>query len=138
MKRFVTSALVIALSACSSAGTGDDSFGSQRVATTTSSVCNANLDAYAAPDPLTRGASSIKFVATDVTTSAPRDGLSIALVPWMPAMGHGASTVPTVTAQGGGVYVARDVVLIMPGTWQLRVQLSGACSDNVVLSVEVQ
>ncbi len=38
-------------------------------------------------------------------------------------MGHGSSRVPVVIAEPSGRYVATDVVLFMPGEWQLRVTL---------------
>jgi hypothetical protein len=41
---------------------------------------------------------------------------------WMPAMGHGSSPV-TVTAQGGGVYSVTKAYFIMPGAWDVRVQI---------------
>jgi hypothetical protein len=125
---------VIALVACSSAP--PPTFGS--ITSVTSAACDVKLDVYAAPDPLVRGPSSIKLVATDLATSAPKAGLSLVMVPFMPAMGHGSATLPTVVDQGGGVYVADDVVMAMPGTWQLRTTIGGTCSDAIVIDVDVQ
>ena len=39
--------------------------------------------------------------------------------------------------QGNGVYLVSDVILVMPGEWQLRVQATGAASDSFVTTVEV-
>jgi hypothetical protein len=48
------------------------------------------------------------------------DGLTLDIVPWMPAMGHGTSLTPEVTDLGSGVYEVEDLDLFMAGTWQLR------------------
>ena len=122
---------VFILCACSSAP--PPSFGSSPIATATSSACNASIAVYAAPDPVVRGSSSIELV-----TSAPKSGLAISIAPFMPAMGHGSATAPTVVDQGGGVYVASDVVMPMPGTWQLRTTIGGPCADTLVIDVDVQ
>jgi len=123
---------VLLVAACSSAP--PPSFGTTPITTATSTACGVSFDVYSAPDPLVRGPSSIELVATSATPP----GLSIAMVPFMPAMGHGAATIPTITDEGGGVFVATDVVMAMPGTWQLRTTISGACSDAIVIDVEVQ
>ena len=132
MKRFA----VIFAAACSSAPA--PSFGTTPVATATSAACNASFDVFSAPDPLVRGSASIELVATDTSTRAPSAGLAITIVPFMPAMGHGSATTPLVVDHGGGVYVANDVVMAMPGTWQLRTTIGGACSDSIVIDVDVQ
>ena len=46
---------------------------------------------------------------------APKDGLDLAVVPWMPAHGHGASVKPTIVAMGNGKYLALNVSFFMPG-----------------------
>ena len=46
----------------------------------------------------------------------------VAFVLWMPAMGHGSSPV-TITPQGAGVYSATRVYFIMPGAWDVRVEI---------------
>ena len=127
MKRLALAVLV----ACSSAP--PPSFGATPITTATSTACGVSFDVYSAPAPLVRGSSSIKLV-----TSTPKDGLAITIVPFMPAMGHGSATSPTVVDQGNGVYVAEDVVMPMPGTWQLRTSIAGACSDAIVFDVDVQ
>jgi hypothetical protein len=134
MKR---SFIVLGVLACSSAPS-NPAFGTQPFNTVTSAACNVELKAYSAPDPIVRGSSSIELVATDLATNAPKADLAIAIVPFMPAMGHGSSTEPTVVDHGGGVYVANDVVMPMPGTWQLRTSITGACSDAIVVVVDVQ
>ncbi len=50
-------------------------------------------------------------------------------------MGHGSSRVPVVIAEPGGLYVVTDVVLFMPGEWQLRVTLQEG--ERVTFSLSV-
>jgi hypothetical protein len=69
---------------------------------------------------------------------APLGGLSLVVVPWMSAHGHGASASPTVVDEGNGRYWLRDVDLFMPGDWDLRVQISGAVHTQVDARLEVQ
>ncbi len=129
--------LLFGLAACAS-GSGSTAFGSKPFSTVTSAACDASFDAYSAPDPLTRGDGEVEIVATSSQTGAPIDGLSVSMVAWMPAMGHGSSTTPVVTAQGNGKYVASGLVLAMPGDWQLRTTIGGACTDSIVFTVSVQ
>ena len=81
-----------------------------------------------------QGMNAVEIVVTDAE-ARPVDGLSITLVPWMPAMGHGSSTTPSITAKQSGRYVASDVVLVMPGTWQLRASLTA--QEEAVVPVAV-
>jgi hypothetical protein len=81
-----------------------------------------------------QGLNTIEIVVTDEQTK-PVDGLTISLVPWMPAMGHGTSATPQIGPQGSGRYVASDVALIMPGEWQLRAALT--TDEDAVVTVEL-
>ncbi len=38
--------------------------------------------------------------------------------PYMPQHGHGASTLPTITAQGGGVFSVAAIDFFMAGYWE--------------------
>ncbi len=127
----------LAVAACSS-GAASTTFGTSPIAAVTSDSSASHIDVYCAPDPLVRGQVTLKLVVTDAQTAAPIEGLSMTMHPWMPAMGHGASTIPIITDAGGGTYIANDVVLFMPGQWQLRTDLAGARADSFVAVVEVQ
>lgn len=87
--------------------------------------------------PPTRGESTVQLVITDATTSAPRSGLTLDTVPWMPAMGHGASTTPNVVETNPGVYEIRSLELFMPGKWELRTNISGAITDHATPSFQI-
>jgi YtkA-like len=77
------------------------------------------------------------YTIMDAASGKPATGLSLDVVPWMPAMGHGTSTVPSVTDTGDGLYVIDDVVLFMPGQWDLRTTVSGPADDAFVVSVDI-
>lgn len=69
--------------------------------------------------PPERGVICAELRVVDVN-GAPRDGLTVDVVPWMPAHGHGSNVVPVVTPRGEGVYRVASLDLSMPGTWELR------------------
>lgn len=82
-----------------------------------------------------RGSNAAELTIVD-GQGVPRDGLHLEVVPWMPAMGHGSSVTPTVTAKGSGKYVAEGVEFFMPGRWELRVAM-GQPAGDVVFSIDV-
>lgn len=63
----------------------------------------------------------------------------LGIEPFMLAHGHGVSTLPVVSELGGGDYHAEKIHLMMPGTWQLRVNLDVAeIHDRIVVEYEVK
>jgi hypothetical protein len=80
--------------------------------------------------PPSRGINDVKLEVTDSKSNEFADNLDIAIVPWMPAMGHGASLVPTVSPQGHGVYIAQNVEFSMPAAWQLRISFAFEAIDG--------
>jgi len=59
-------------------------------------------------------------------------GAEVEVVPWMPEMGHGVFEKPVVKERGGGVYSVENVVLIMEGRWELRLNIrKSGTEDNV-------
>jgi hypothetical protein len=62
-------------------------------------------------------------------------GADIAVVPWMPEMGHGVFESPVVKERGGGLYSVDNIILIMGGRWELRVKIrKGAVADTVTFN----
>ncbi len=57
--------------------------------------------------------------------------------PYMPLHGHGASTVPTITAQGGGVYSVSQIDFFMGGYWELYLDLTppGGAADPLTFKL---
>jgi hypothetical protein len=89
------------------------------------------------PSPPEIGLDAAELTLTD-TTGAPATGLSLTMLPWMPAHGHGTSTTPTVTETTPGVYVATPIDFYMSGQWELRTTIAGAVDDMVTPSIELQ
>lgn len=78
--------------------------------------------------------------------AAPPDGLVMAppptsptypADPYMPLHGHGASIVPTITAQGGGVFSVANIDFFMAGYWQLYLDLTppGGTADPLTFEI---
>jgi hypothetical protein len=57
--------------------------------------------------------------------------------PYMPVHGHGASTVPAVTAQGGGLFSVANIDFFMAGYWELYLELTppGGTSDPLTFKI---
>ncbi len=75
-----------------------------------------------------RGENHIRIAVTH--TSEDRIELSPSLVTFMPAMGHGSGVIPELSEVAGQTYTFEDVVLNMPGRWELRLELEGESSDG--------
>jgi hypothetical protein len=56
-------------------------------------------------------------------------GLTLAIVPFMPAHGHGASVAPTVSETAPGIYVATPLDFFMAGHWELMTAMSRVAGD---------
>ncbi|HEX3906154.1 MAG TPA: hypothetical protein VH853_25250 [Polyangia bacterium] len=96
-------------------------------------------------DTFTVAVTSVTSGGGDAGAPAP-DGLMMATPPvsqsypadpYMPVHGHGASTIPTITAQGGGLYSVAAADFFMGGYWQLYLALtpSGGEADPVTFDV---
>ena len=77
-----------------------------------------SIDLWWSPAQPTVGYDATQLEITDAT-GAPVTGLTLTIVPWMPAHGHGASVEPTVTETAPGVYVATPLDFFMAGNWEL-------------------
>lgn len=135
--QLVAVALVSAC-ACSSGGDATSAgFPRDPYVVATSDSGALRIEVRTAPtQPPPRGTCTVELFVADPNGAA-RDGLTIDVVPWMPAMGHGTSVKPTIRAQGQGRYVLTDVSLFMPGTWELRAAFSGPVSDHARASIQI-
>lgn len=88
------------------------------------------------PSPPVQGEDTFELAVTN-SEGEPVTGLTLTVVPWMPAMGHGTSTVPTVSESPPGTYVIGDVNLFMAGVWQLRTAISGPVTDDVTPTFDI-
>lgn len=75
------------------------------------------------PVPPTVGYDAAQLEITDAT-GEPVSGLTLTIVPWMAAHGHGASVAPTVTETMPGVYVATPLDFFMAGNWELMTAIA--------------
>ncbi len=87
-------------------------------------------------DPPARGTVPIELYVTDAA-GTPADDLTMVVVPFMPAMGHGASVKPVVKANGGGRYLVSNVNLFMAGRWELRTTFTGKTADHATPTLDV-
>jgi hypothetical protein len=125
-------ALFLACVACGSSGPPETTgFGAEPLVTATSTHGTLSVAVRTSPQPPSVGIDEGELTVTDSTTGAPVDGLSLSVVPFMPAMGHGTSLVPTVTPLGHGKYQVENLELFMAGDWELRTSLKGSVTDTV-------
>lgn len=128
--------LVFALGCSQAAKTGDMTFQSAPLETVTSTSGALTAALYAPASGSLRGAEQFKLHIDDAS-GAPKDELSLSVVPWMPSHAHGTSVVPVVVSSGHGDYVLSDMNLFMPGRWQLLVSVTGAMTDSFTLILDV-
>jgi hypothetical protein len=130
-------ALALALAACAACSSASSpSAGTSFPFSVTSDSRSLHVELEASPPPVV-GTNTLELTVTKVSDGTPQDGLTIAVVPWMPAMDHGSST-PTVTAEGGGKYLVTELYFFMPGTWVLKTSFSGPVSDHAEPEFQIQ
>jgi hypothetical protein len=135
----VSHVLFAGIPACSGAPEASSGFPAAPYTSVSTDHQALTLELRTAPtQPPERGTNLMQLRVVDAAR-APKDGLQLSVVPWMPAHGHGSPTVPTVTATGDGTYRVDGVDLPMPGTWELRVHAVGAGMDErATILVEVR
>ena len=114
----------------------------QAGATTPVSTAAIGLDTFTVAVTLAAGDAG---TAADAGTPAPDDlamatppkTQSIPADPYMPIHGHGGSTVPAITAQGGGLYTVGSLDFFMGGYWDLYLDLTpaGGTADLVTFPI---
>ncbi len=96
-----------------------------------------SIEVRTAPiQPPERGRTAVELLITD-ETGAPRDDLSLSVLPWMPDMGHGASSDPSVEPMGNGRYDVYGVAMFMPGRWELRTEITGSVDDSAIIAFQI-
>jgi hypothetical protein len=132
-------ASLVALAGCSASASGSSSagFSGPPYLTILSASGKLRLDLWTSPQPPVRGTLSTELRITSVEGGAPVDGLELAVVPWMPSMGHGSSVVPTVSETGNGTYIVSHLSLFMAGHWELQTSLSGTASDSATPALDI-
>ncbi len=128
--------LALALAGCDAPGAGDGTFPEEPLATVTSGSGALTVELRTSPQPPERGIITAQLTFLGAGGEAPGD-LTLDVLPWMPSMGHGTSTEPTIVPVGQGVYRVEQIGLFMPGLWELRTSVSGAVTDDVVLPLQI-
>jgi hypothetical protein len=101
-----------------------------------------DLAVWWSPVQPTVGYDAAQLAITD-GSGAPVAGLSLTIVPFMPAHGHGASVDPTVSETAPGVYVATPLDFFMAGHWELLTTIAsggdagGTIDDSAQPTVDV-
>jgi hypothetical protein len=133
----LASASLFALPACSGGAAGPVTFSAAPLTSMTSESGDLTIEIRTWPaQPPPRGLDAVELRITG-KDGAPVDGLKIDVLPWMPAMGHGASVAPTVTAVGDGRYQIDDVDFFMPGEWVLKTSIAGGSTDAVTPDFQI-
>ncbi len=130
--------LAAAIGGCSGGSQEATGLGATALMTVTSQSGNLKIGVRTSPQPPVRGTNDIELTITGATDGAPRDGLALGVTPWMPAMGHGTSIVPTITPETDGKYMISDVDLFMAGLWELRLTIPGTPDDYAAPSFQIQ
>jgi hypothetical protein len=118
---------------------GSTSFPVEKLFAFTSDSGQQHVDVRTSPQqPPARGIVDMQLTITDATSGAPQSGLELRVVPWMPAMGHGTSVTPTVFESAPGIYDLQNLVLFMPGTWQIRTEWDGPAVTHVTPTLDIR
>lgn len=94
----------------------------------TQSMC-VDLAWTVSPTDSAAGEMTLKFYGSDAVAAPVEPSYAVSVVLWMPAMGHGSSPV-RVEKLENGIYKASNIFFVMPGEWEIRVQLKDG--KNVV------
>ena len=129
-------ASALLLATCS-AGCASAASSPSGVVSVTSDSGALKVEVRTSPEPPARGTNGAELTVTNVADGTPRDGLTVTVVPWMAAMNHGSSTIPTVSAAGGGRYEVTGLDLFMPGHWVLRTTFSGPVDDHAEPALDI-
>ena len=140
MRQLLAVALLTGSAACSSGQTQSATgFPAQALVVAASISQRLTLELRSAPaQPPTRGDVSLELTARDTTTGELASGLLLSVTPWMPAMGHGTSDLPSVEEASPGHYQLSNLVLYMAGTWELRTHVAGQTPDDVTPTFPVR
>ena len=110
-------------------------FPATAIAQVTSDSGALHIELRSAPEPLVRGQNVGQITVTD-GSGQPVDGLSLAVMPWMPLDGHGTSA-PAISTTDPGVFIANPLYLFMAGQWQLFMTFDGEIHDTAMAVVDI-
>jgi len=102
-----------------------------------SGAFRVNLASAPAAVPV-RGKNQLELRVMRVDSGDGAEGLKLTMLPFMPAMGHGSPAVPDVFDRGDGHYHVDDVVLTMPGLWELQTTIEAPEHDHFTFRFEIE
>ncbi|MDI1443302.1 FixH family protein [Polyangium sp. 6x1] len=73
--------------------------------------------------PLVQGENDLRLTLHDAATGKVVEGATIEVTAIMPAMGHEATSPPSIEDAGEGAYAVRGLALSMPGRWDVHVKV---------------
>jgi YtkA-like len=124
-------------SSTAASGGAEAAFPAEPLTTVETKQGGLSIEVRTAPQqPPKRGVTDVELVVLGAD-GEPVEGLDLAVQTWMPQMGHGASTKPSIEDMGGGHYVVSNVVFFMPGNWELRTSIAGAKNDSAILNFKI-
>jgi hypothetical protein len=140
MRRIIVLGLAAA-AACGGAPPALDvpaSFPGAPIAAIASDTGALHIEIRSFPEPPVRGQNVGQVTVTDAG-GQPVAGLTLMVLPWMPAHGHGTSVQAIVapSATEMGVFVANPLYLFMSGEWELRMTFDGDLHDTATAVVEI-
>jgi hypothetical protein len=97
------------------------------------------IEAEFLTDTIPTGRNIMKLKVSDGKTGkAITEDLGLEVVPWMPAMDHGSTEIPVITANGKGEYLIERLNFTMTGDWEVHIKVSrGKKDDFAVFTITV-
>lgn len=130
--------VLVSAAGCGAASSAADSAGAEdAVVTSASGMLQVEARTLDGEAPL-RGVNAFDIEIARADSGEPLADAQVTLTPWMPAMGHGTSVKPAMTAVGEGHYHAQQVYLFMPGLWELRISIAGSVQDDAALRFQIR
>lgn len=140
MKALLMGMLLLGATPSAAPDAGSDA-GQLSAATTVGTAASASgrlrVEVLSRTTPLRRGVQTFQVRVTDAVSGKPVPGVVLSVQPWMPAMNHGISEVPRVTARDPGTFEVSDADLFMPGVWELRFTLKGTVEDSATVTLKL-
>jgi hypothetical protein len=84
----------------------------------------------ATPGPPAKGINSWVLKIVDAQGNAVPNVAITSVVPYMPDHGHGTSVAPQWTSNADGSFTIHQLVLFMPGLWQVTINVASGAMTN--------
>lgn len=141
MRPSFVAATALVLACSSSAANTPSAVSATSAAEVDTDDAHFHVAIFTAPEAtLSRGVNTLRLVVTNKQDSSIATSVtSVHVVPWMPAMGHGASVKPHVQSDvSPGVFLATDVNAFMPGLWEIRLTIDDGHAHQATARFDVR